>query len=67
MSKQDGEWPPKGLAKPARRALAAAGVRDLQTLAAQREAEVAALHGMGPNALRILREAMARQGLSFRA
>ena len=53
------------LAAPARRALAGAGIRALADLARFSEAEVASLHGMGPNALARLRDAMAAQGLAF--
>ena len=59
-------WPPKGLARPAQRALTGAGIASLDTLAERSEAAVAALHGMGPNALAILRAAMAERGLRFR-
>jgi predicted Fe-Mo cluster-binding NifX family protein len=58
-------WPPKGLAKPAHRALAGAGVTNLEALAGRREADIAALHGMGPNGMKVLREALAARGLSF--
>jgi len=34
---------------------------------ARREAEVAALHGMGPNGVRVLRDALAAHGPAFRA
>ncbi|MFA1548961.1 DNA-binding protein [Actinomadura chokoriensis] len=54
------------LAAPARRALASAGYGDLEQLAAAREKDVAALHGMGPNAMKTLRRALQEQGLSFR-
>jgi predicted flap endonuclease-1-like 5' DNA nuclease len=54
-----------GLAAPAKRALAGAGIATLSELAQRREAEVAALHGMGPNALRLLREKLAARGLGF--
>ena len=50
---------------PAVRALASIGVTRLDQLAAHREPAVAALHGMGPKALRILKEAMAAHGLAF--
>ena len=53
------------LAAPARRALANAGVAGLSDLSGHREAEVAAWHGMGPNAMRKLKEEMARQGVRF--
>jgi predicted flap endonuclease-1-like 5' DNA nuclease len=57
-------WP-SGIGRPAQRALVNAGIGDLAALAKWREAEVAALHGMGPKALGVLREALAAQGLSF--
>lgn len=58
---------PAGLARPAQRALAAAGVSSLTQLARQTEEEIAALHGVGPNALKQLRLALAAKGLSFRS
>ena len=60
------DWPPKGLARPAQRALAGAGIGDLKSLAARSRAEVAALHGMGPGGLATLERAMAAEGLAFR-
>lgn len=54
------------LAAPARRALAGAGVETLEDLAGHKELEIAALHGMGPNAMATLRAAMAEKGLRFR-
>ncbi len=56
---------PPGLAKPAQRALAAAGYTRLEQLAAVREAEIKQLHGMGPRALDQLRRAMSAKGLAF--
>ena len=56
---------PSGLAAPARRALAGAGIADLEHLAAWTEGELAGLHGIGPNALRLLRSALADAGLTF--
>jgi hypothetical protein len=56
---------PAGLAKPARRALAAAGYTRLEQLAGVSEAELAKLHGMGPKALQQLRQALSDRGLSF--
>lgn len=53
------------LAAPARRALAGAGITSLEDLSAYLEADIAALHGMGPNALATLREALAGAGLQF--
>jgi predicted Fe-Mo cluster-binding NifX family protein len=53
------------LAKPAQRALAGAGYRRLQQLTRVPESEVAELHGIGPNALSQLRDALAARGWSF--
>ncbi|HEX6443558.1 MAG TPA: TetR family transcriptional regulator [Streptosporangiales bacterium] len=57
---------PTGLGKPALRALAGAGYTRLDQLAEVSEKDLGKLHGMGPKALRILREALAANGLSFR-
>ena len=51
---------------PATGALAAAGITRLDQVAECREAELLALHGVGPKAIRLLREALAQRGLSFR-
>jgi hypothetical protein len=56
---------PGGLAKPAQRALAAAGYVSLEQLTAVSEAELLRLHGMGPKALEQLRRALVSRGLSF--
>ena len=53
------------LSAPARRALANAGIEDVADLARIREAELLALHGMGPNALGKLRAEMAARGVRF--
>jgi hypothetical protein len=50
---------------PALRALAGAGYTELGQLAGVSEAELSRLHGMGPKALRLLREALAARGLSL--
>jgi hypothetical protein len=60
----DSDFPPK-LSKPAQRALAGAGYVRLEQLTKVRESELARLHGMGPKALRQLREALAERGESF--
>jgi hypothetical protein len=57
---------PVGLSNPARRALASAGYSRLEQLSATTEAEIANLHGVGPKALRILRQTLAKRGLSFK-
>ena len=56
---------PKSLGKPAKRALANAGIRDLDQLAGMTESELLELHGMGQKALGQLRLALAEKGESF--
>ena len=51
---------------PATRALEVAGYTNLKQLTKVTESEVAQLHGIGPKALGILREALKAQGLSFK-
>ncbi len=55
------------LGSPAQRALAGAGITSLSQLAAFSEADIKALHGMGPNALGKLRDALAAKDLAFAA
>jgi uncharacterized protein YdhG (YjbR/CyaY superfamily) len=52
---------------PAMRALEAAGYTHLEQLTKVSEAQLGQLHGMGPKALGILREALKENGLSFKA
>lgn len=54
------------IGSPATRALEAAGYTNLKQLTKVTEAELAQLHGMGPKALGILREALKAEGLSFK-
>jgi hypothetical protein len=54
------------LSAPARRALLGAGYTRLEHLTEVRETEVMRLHGMGPKAMRVLRDALRERGLSFR-
>jgi len=54
------------LSAPALRALANSGYTHLDQLTEVTEAELAKLHGMGPNALTKLREALAEKGLAFK-
>ena len=56
---------PAKLGAPAERALAAAGIRHLEHLTKFTEAEIKQLHGVGPNAIGKLRQALADKGLSF--
>jgi hypothetical protein len=51
---------------PAQRALESAGITTLKQLTDVTEAELLQLHGMGPKAVRILRETLQANGLSFR-
>ena len=53
------------LTSPARRALANAGVQNLKQLTKFSEDEVRQWHGIGPNALKQLRQALADKGLAF--
>jgi len=57
---------PQGLAQPALRALSAAGITRLEQLTAFTEAKIKALHGIGPNAIKTLRSALAERGLTFK-
>jgi len=50
---------------PATRALNGAGYFRLEQLTEGYEDEIAQLHGVGPKAIRILREALSELGLSF--
>ena len=54
------------LAAPAMRALNGAGLTSLDKLGRAKEADVAALHGMGPNAMGKLKDALKAEGLSFK-
>jgi len=54
------------LAAPALRALATAGYSRLEQLALVSEEEIKNLHGVGPNALKLLRQALHDEGLSFK-
>lgn len=57
---------PRGVSEPALRALAARGLLTLEHLGTVTERELLAMHGMGPKAVRILRDAMQLRGLTFR-
>ena len=63
-SDQQGNDFPK-LASPAQRALQNAGVMKLEHLTRFSEDEVKQWHGIGPNALKQLRQALSANGLSF--
>lgn len=51
---------------PATRALAQAGYTQLSQLSAVSADDLLKLHGVGPKAVRILREALAQKGLTFK-
>lgn len=62
--------PPKSdipkLSAPANRALEAAGYTQLKQLTKTTEADLMKLHGMGPKAMGMLKEAMQAKGLAFK-
>ena len=57
---------PARIGNPARNTLAIAGITRLDQLTDKTGAEILALHGMGPKALGILRNALAASGQSFK-
>ena len=58
---------PKEAGNPARRALVQAGYGRLELLTGLTEGEVKQMHGVGPKAIAVLRNALAARGLSFAA
>jgi hypothetical protein len=56
---------PRSIGAPATRALTAAGYTELSQLANVPATELGQLHGVGPRALRLLREALQEQGMSL--
>jgi hypothetical protein len=62
----DGAWRELGLAAPARRALIDDGLFELADLRKVSLAAVKELHGMGPNAIRVLVSEMKKADLAFR-
>ena len=57
---------PAGMSGPSLRALHGAGIRSMDDLARWTESDLAALHGMGPKGIRILRDALSTSGRGFR-
>lgn len=55
-SRVDGIWRELGLAAPARRALVDAGILKISDLKKWSDEELLELHGMGPNAMKILKK-----------
>jgi hypothetical protein len=56
---------PAKLGAPAERALAGAGIKNLKQLTKFTEVEIKQLHGVGPNAIGKLSQALAEKGLTF--
>ena len=56
---------PTSIGAPASSALLTRGVRDLRDLTGVTERELLSWHGVGPKAVRLLREALAEHGLAF--
>jgi DNA-directed RNA polymerase alpha subunit len=56
---------PAGMSQPSLRALASAGYTHLEQLTRATEAELLALHGMGPKGIRILKSALAERRLAL--
>lgn len=63
----DGPWREIGLAAPARRALIDDGLYKVSDLRKVSLAALKELHGMGPNAIRILVTEMKKQDIQFRS
>ncbi len=63
MSEQD-DLPKIGA--PATRALANVGVTSLDQVTEWSEADLLALHGVGPKAVRILQESLSARGMTFK-
>src|SRR5690606_4066519 len=53
---------PKAIGKPATRALLLAGISNLEQVSAHTESQLLELHGVGPRALKILRDALSATG-----
>ena len=64
QSEKDHELP-ANIGRPATRAFLEAGYVRLEQLNGVRTADLLKLHGVGPKAIRLLREALAEHGLAF--
>ena len=53
---------PKAIGRPATQALVAAGITTLAQVAELTEAELRAMHGVGPKAIRVLKQALGETG-----
>jgi hypothetical protein len=58
---------PEKISNPAKRALANAGIYSLTKLSRYTEGEILKLHGIGPSAIPILREALKTKGKAFKS
>lgn len=58
---------PRGIGQPATRALNGAGIVYLEDLTSWSEAELRALHGAGPKAIRLIQAALVERGLSLKS
>lgn len=56
---------PPGLSQPTLQALLHAGIDNMERVAETTAKDLLALHGMGPKGVRILREALAADGLAL--
>ena len=56
---------PPGIGSPAHRALTAAGITRLEQFTSISEEELLKLHGVGPKAVRIIKESLRENGLAF--
>lgn len=56
---------PSGIGRPATGVLVAAGYTRLDQLTTATEADILKLHGVGPKAVGVLRDALAARGLAF--
>lgn len=56
---------PSGIGSPAHRALTTAGITKLEQFTTVSEKELLNLHGVGPKVVRIIKEALRDNGLSF--
>ena len=54
------------ISAPAWRAMEREGIKTLIQLSKRSEAEILALHGIGPGSIKMLRKSLATEGLSFR-
>ncbi|WP_436501467.1 DNA-binding protein [Actinokineospora sp. HUAS TT18] len=56
---------PRSIGRPATGAFAGAGLTTLEDFTRVTEKEIAALHGVGPKAIGIIRELLKERGLAF--